>query len=105
MEDKKTALRNCEEYSVETCCKCAPTKCEVLKILLAGLDSLAFYDTRLLLSDKLIYLGIVFDNGGINAQKHVAAHLSKTLDYLNRLRVDSLLSSRGGSMKRLFDPS
>lgn len=86
IEEMRAALAICEEYSLEHCFRFAPNKCEVLKIAMPGIDSLTLYGQRLPLCTQFPYLGMIFDEKGINAEKHVRKLVEKTTDCLNRLR-------------------
>jgi hypothetical protein len=78
-------LGECESFSLESCFRFQPIKCEI--VANCNTESCTLYGAPLKRSTSFVYLGMTLDINGINAMGHVTRTCSKTTDATNILRM------------------
>jgi hypothetical protein len=61
-------LRECESFSLESCFRFQPTKCEIVSV--GATQDCKLYGEALKRSPHFVYLGVTLDTNGINEAAH-----------------------------------
>lgn len=77
----------CEAFSKELGFQFSPTKCEIVASEWENVAECRLYGERLKHSDSFVYLGVTFDQEGINKLAHVTRLVGTTTNCINMIRA------------------